>query len=421
MQRTFIEKKSAVTSARRQAGWKSSRLELGAGLAILLLLLAGNIISYTHAEALNREDLRQTPPQWRFLQRWLYEALETKTEPYQRQESEFSFDIFNHSSPPFDSVVTIDTAGAIISTPKYTAVAGRGYEYQVQAAGFSGRVVFQLKRAPSGMTIDSSSGVMRWTPAAEQIDKYEVEVVALSGAPQGSKQSYPLYVTARSHPLGTDIRGRDMMAALVLGSRWSLLPGLVAVSVAMIFGLLFGGWAGYYGGRVEAGLDYVSSVFEAFPSLVLLFLAAVIFGYKIFPVMLVVGLIRFPRLAKAVKGKVLVLKAQQFIEAAQELGLRDREILWKEIIWHNARPLLLTQISFGFAFAILVEVTLSYLHLGVQIPLVSWGNMLDEGKQRLFNQEYWLFFFPALAVVTAILGFYLLGDAATRLSKIRGE
>ena len=416
MKRTFVEKKSLHTTNRLSAAWRRDGLELGVGLIIIALLVVGNIISRTHTVRLNQEDVARTPPQWKILQHRLYRALDTRVESYLPPAFDARFDNFDNAAAPPDSLAA---PVKITSRPGYTAVAGEVYEYKIKVSPPASSLRFQLGQAPPGMQIDPVAGVVRWTPQANQADKHQVEIIVLSGANRGLKQTYFLYATRRSHPLGTDIRGRDILATLILGSRWSLLPGLVAVSLATLLGLLFGGLAGYHGGRLETGLDYVSSVFEAFPSLVLLFLAAVIFHFEIYPVMIMVGLIRFPRVAKAIKGKVLTLKAQQFIEAAQELGLSDSQILWKEIIWHNARALLITQISYGFAFTILVEATLSYMHLGIQIPYVSWGNMLYEGYKQLSNQEYWLFFFPALAIIAAILGFYLLADGINRMYKIK--
>jgi peptide/nickel transport system permease protein len=418
MKRNFVEKKSLQITGRASATRRRSWIELWMGLIVISLLVIGNIISRTHTAWLNGEDVPRTPPQWKFLQHRLYRALDTKTESYLAPAFDLSFNDFNDSAAPRDSLAV---PAKIVSRPDYTAVVGELYEYKVKVSPPASQLRFRLGQKPTGMEIDAATGVVHWTPAANQADKHQVEIIVLSDAERGTKQTYSLFATRRPHPLGTDIRGRDLIAALILGSRWSLLPGLVAVSVAMSLGLLFGGLAGYHGGRLERVLDYIGSVFESFPSLVLLFLAAVIFHFAIYPVMIMVGLIRFPRIAKAIKGKVLTLKAQQFIEAAQELGLSDAQILWKEIIWYNSRPLLLTLISYGFAFAILVEATLSYMHLGIQIPHVSWGGLLYEGYRQLLNQEYWLFFWPALTIVAAILGFYLLADGVNRMYKIKGE
>jgi peptide/nickel transport system permease protein len=151
----------------------------------------------------------------------------------------------------------------------------------------------------------------------------------------------------------------------------------------------------------------------------LLFLAAVIFRYNIFWIMAVVGVIWFPRVANAVKARVRSLKERQFVEASRELGLRDWEILWRDIVWLNARPQLLLQASYGFVFAIIVEVTLSYLRLGIQVPTVSWGNLLYEGKnQMVVHDAYWPVVLPAVAIIVSISAFYLIADGISRLYEV---
>jgi len=179
-----------------------------------------------------------------------------------------------------------------------------------------------------------------------------------------------------------------------------------------------GGVAGYHGGRIDDALTYVARLVEAFPALVLIFLAVAIFNFNIYLVMVAVGVIWFPSVANAIRAKVLFFKAQQFIEASQELGLEDRQILWWDIVWHNVKPLLFTQISYGFARAILIEVTLSYLQMGV--VGASWGHMLLEGMNAMLDHgASWVIFFPALAIVVAVVGFYLVGDAVNRMYQIK--
>ena len=210
--------------------------------------------------------------------------------------------------------------------------------------------------------------------------------------------------------------------ALVLGTRWTVGPGLIAVSVSLLLGLLLGGLAGYYEGRVDAALGYITHLSEAFPALVLLFLAAVIFHYDQYglaPVMVVLGIVLAPGVAREVKAKVKTLKAQQFIEASQELGLSDAHILWKDIVWYNARSLLLSRAFYGFALAIALEVTLSYLRLGIQEPGGSWGIMIFSGRDLLNSHGYWLLFFPAVATVLAMAGYFLLGNGLVQMLRTK--
>jgi len=312
------------------------------------------------------------------------------------------------TSPGSDSSVP-----RITSRPHYTAVVGEAYQYKVQAQSESSPLKFELGDRPSGMKVDAS-GRIQWTPQEPIESEVEVEVRALDDEDQGTRQRFTIYVSETSHPLGTEKRGRDMGAALLLGARWALLPGFVAVLVSMVLGVLVGGLAGYYEGPARRGLTYAAGVTEALPSLVIFFLAALTFQRNIFWIMGVVGLLRAPRVASAVKSKVESLKARQFVEAARELGLRDRVILWRDIVWYNARPQLLLQASYGFVFAIIVEVTLSYLRLGIEAPAISWGNLLSAGRGQLASHVYWPVMLPALAIILAVGAFYFLADGIGR-------
>jgi len=311
------------------------------------------------------------------------------------------------------SLASDSSVPRITSRPHYTAVVGEPYQYEVQVQSDGSQSRFELEERPSGMKIDAS-GRIQWTPRESVEPEVDVEVRVLNDEDWGTRQRFTVHVSETSHPLGTEKRGRDMGAALLLGARWALLPGCVAVLVSMVLGGLVGGLAGYYEGSTRLGLTYTSSVTEALPSLVIFFLAALIFQRNIFWIMGVVGLLRAPRVASAVKSKVESLKARQFVEAARELGLRDRVILWRDIVWYNARPQLLLQASYGFVFAIIVEVTLSYLRLGIEAPAISWGNLLSAGRGQLASHVYWPVILPALAIILAVGAFYFLADGIGR-------
>ena len=390
------------------------------GALILLLALAGGIggvFAGSFGEGTVPE--RHHPPYNAVLQALLYHP-ENRLEPVSEQQD---------TGPLFGNRIVRVSTGAqandeasspqILSRPWYTAVIGQPYRYDLRAKGPSGEensgaLTYDLVEGPRGMQVDEETGRLTWTPEPDHQGEQSVSVAAYAADGTGMKQTFDLYVGKTAHPLGTDWRGRDMGAALLLGARWALLPGCIAVLVSMLLGTLVGGLAGYYEGRMDDLLSYVSDLTEAVPSLVLLFLAAVIFRYDLFLIMLVVGVILFPQVATAVKSKVQSLKARQFVESAQELGLRDRVILWRDIIWYNARPQLLLQASAAFVFAIIVEVTLSYLNLSLQNE-VSWGNLLKEGKDPMLNQSlYGPVVLTALAVILSVAAFYLLADGTRR-------
>ncbi len=394
------------------------RLKLGAGVVVVALLLLGNLVVGLDGERLERLDAaHEQPPHWRWLQRLLYRPL-VRVEGYGGASGIAGL----LEAACGGGEAGLPAAYPITSQPVFTAVVGRPYRYRVRAKSGGDAVRYRVS-GPAGMTIDAATGLVTWTPDAAHNrvggTGEPVTVCAVGPEGAGSRQRFTVFVAERAHPLGTDRRGRDLAAALVLGTRWTLLPGLLAVGVSLLLGLLVGAPAGYYAGRADAALTYLAHLSEAVPALLLLFLAAVIFHYRLYPVMAVLGVILFPGVARGVRAEVLALKARQFVEASRELGLRDARILWKDIVWHNTRPFLVGRVFHGFALAVAVEVTLSYLRLGIQAPAVSWGTMIFEGRALIPSHQYWLAFFPAVATVVAVGGFYLLGHGLAQRFRIK--
>jgi peptide/nickel transport system permease protein len=358
------------------------------------------------------------PPQWTLFQRLLHH-------PEQPLKTVTVADAFGIDEASYEETKEETSPVSIHSRPTYTAVLGQPYVYQVQVSTANTQVQFDLDARPEGMEINPATGRIEWVPATDMRPQRAIRVEVIAFEPTqgvGQKQTFMLSLSRYVHPLGTDGVGRDMLAALVLGTRWTLLPGLIVAFLSTVLGVLLGGLSGYYRGSIDMILTFIVDVVESFPALVLIFLAAAILNFSIYPIMVVVGIVWFPRVARAIRDKVLSLKAQQFVEAAKELGLRDAEILWKDIIWYNARYLVLAQIFYAFAFAVLVEVTLSYVNLlGRQADEVSWGYLLVEGKSKLFEGAYGLTFFPALAIVITITGLYLIGDNLSRIYTVKED
>ncbi len=412
MRQTFTTRKTRGLHLRR------GDAALLAGGILLTLLLAGHGMAWTAGSLLHRSDAAyRQPPHLLPLQRLLHRPAVT-LEPYHGGADGLDALLGGEGSDPARND---GSRPRIVSRPLVTAVVGRAYRYQLRAEGPPDALRFRVVEAPGGLTL-TGGGLVRWTPTPDQAGGrgYPVAVAVLGADGRGTRQSFTVIVSERVHWLGTDEAGRDLGAALVLGARWTLLPGLLAAMVAVGLGVLAGGLAGYYEGRTNALLTYLSALSESVPALVLLFLAAVIFQYRLLPVMAVLGLVLFPGIAQDVRARVLTLKARQFVEAARELGLRPAEILWKDIVWHNTRPLLLGRVFYVLALAVAVEVTLSYLRLGIQPPAVSWGTLLFAGRGLIESHRYWLAFFPALATILTIAGYTLLGYGLTRRLRIRG-
>jgi len=213
---------------------------------------------------------------------------------------------------------------------------------------------------------------------------------------------------SRTHWLGTDEFGRDVLSRAVHAARISVKVAVVAVSVGLTGGTLIGITAGYFGGVVDLVLMRSMELLFSFPAILLAIVLMAVLGTSVLNAMVAIGIIFIPgfsRLARAATQEVL---RQQYIEAAHTIGMSDRRILLGEILPNVITPLLVEAMA-AFAYAVLLESSLSFLGLGAQPPEPSWGNMLNTGR-GFMDQAPWLGVVPGLAMFIAVLGFNLLGD-----------
>ena len=224
---------------------------------------------------------------------------------------------------------------------------------------------------------------------------------------------------SQNYWLGTDFMGRDIQSRLIMGIQAYFLPGLLAVSISLLVGVMFGILSGYLGGKVETVITYITNLIDSFPRLVLILLVVAAFKPDIYYIMMVMGITGIPAVATAIANKIRFLAQKNFIEAAIALGLRTRVIILKHILWYNCRALLIIQATLGMGEAILLETSLSYLGFGVQEPVASWGNMVQSGANYFLQGNFWPSTAPALAILFTILGFNLLGDGLNNILEDR--
>ena len=213
------------------------------------------------------------------------------------------------------------------------------------------------------------------------------------------------------HPLGTDFVGRDLLSRIMLGTQAFFLPGLLSVSVSLLFGALFGIMAGFWPERLGMPVGLLLQLLESLPKLVLILLVIALFRPDIYLILLVVGITNIPASAELLRARIAVLRKKSYIEAATALGLSPSRVILKHVLWLHGRGLVLIQATIGMGEAILIETSLSYLGFGVQEPTPSWGNMVALGKDYFFRGELWISTVPAMAILVTVLGFHLLGDA----------
>ena len=248
---------------------------------------------------------------------------------------------------------------------------------------------------------------------------FAIVLVAVAGAVFGPwilphdalQQDLALRLAAPSwaHPLGLDELGRDLLARLALGARVSLFVGVVVVTVSAVVGTLVGAVAGYAGGRLDMALGRLMDILLAFPGILLAIALVAVLGPSLRNVVLALVTIGWVGYARLVRGQVLKVRELEYVQAARALGAPTGRVLTRHVIPATFSTVSV-QATLGMAGAIIAEASLSFLGLGVQPPVPSWGTMLDAGRSHLFDAPH-LTVVPGLAIALLVMGFNFAGDA----------
>lgn len=218
------------------------------------------------------------------------------------------------------------------------------------------------------------------------------------------------YIYQKTFVLGTDKYGRDMLSRLIIGSRVSLSIGLVAVFISVVVGVFFGALGGYYGGKIDAFVMWLVNVIWSIPTLLLVIAITLALGKGFWQVFIAVGLTMWVEVARVVRGQFISLKQMQYVTAARALGYHDFRIIIHHILPNIWAPVIVISAA-NFASALLVESGLSFLGLGAQPPVPSWGGMIKDHYNYIILGKPYLALLPGVLIMSVTLTFMMLGNA----------
>lgn len=220
--------------------------------------------------------------------------------------------------------------------------------------------------------------------------------------------SQSLQPPSSAHIFGTDEQGRDIFSRIIDGTRISLRVGITAVAIALSIGTVFGSVAGYYGGKIDMFIMRFMDIILAFPSLLLAIAFMSALGKGIDKAVIAISIVTIPEYARIVRGCVLSVKENEYVQAAKAIGNSDRAIIFKHILPNILSPIIV-RATLGISTAILETAALGFLGLGVQPPYAEWGTMLGSGRGYFYNAPH-VILFPGIAITITVLAFNLFGD-----------
>ena len=213
----------------------------------------------------------------------------------------------------------------------------------------------------------------------------------------------------RTFWLGTDKFGRDVLSRLVIGARISFFIGFISVLISLVIGLLLGGLSGYYSGNIDRVIMWIINVTWSIPTLLLVIAITLALGKGLWQVFIAVGLTMWVDVARVVRGQVMIIKERQYVTAARVLGFSDFRILTRHILPNIVSPLIIISAA-NFAASILIESGLSFLGLGAQPPMASWGSIIKDHYNYIILGKPMLALIPGLCIMSLVMAFMLLGN-----------
>lgn len=276
---------------------------------------------------------------------------------------------------------------------------------------FHGRVNHAEYIPIRGLQVVGDSILLQHIVDDETMDTVCITKSSLSISPQWTlSQIKKAYVVEQRFWLGTDKYGRDVLSRLLLGARVSLAVGFIAVFISILIGVGLGCLSGYYGGFIDHAITWLINVIWAIPTLLLVFAITMVLDKGFFQIFIAIGLTMWVGTARLIRGQVMSIKELEYIQAAKVMGYSSFRIILKHVLPNILGPTIVMASS-NFATAILIEAGLSFLGIGVQPPVSSWGLMIKENYNFIITNRPLLALIPGLAIMLTVLAFNILGNA----------
>lgn len=388
------------TAATRAVGGSRSLI---AGVVLFVALTLVNLLAYASEPSASDSYLKFAPSHIALLRSVL--GGERVREYLETPASSFG-SAFGGASGEADTAVTTD---APVYTTRPSPVARVGALYRYAPATRQLLKDFRLEMrdqadesTPAWLTVDPATGTVTGTP--DRAGTFEVSLIGSLEDGRAAVQRFTLWSDTRFLLFGTDDDGRDIARGLFHAARSTVIPAAVAVIIAVGLGVLLGAVSGYSGGVAAQSLGGLTAVVQSVPGLLLIALAGRLSEWNLLVMMAAVGLVMLPETASGVRELVERFRRRDFVEAARELGMRDSVILWNEIIWHNGRQFIASRTCQAYTFAVLTEVTLSFLGLTDSLT-PSVGRVLLVGRENEFRATMMV---PALAYLLVVISCFAL-------------
>jgi len=275
---------------------------------------------------------------------------------------------------------------------------------------FIDKIFFGVKNANTEVPISAyhiEDGTLNYKEyAADGLEGAEKRL-SLSVFPNGLAKDF---IVEKTFLFGTDKYGRDLLSRILVGARISFFIGFVAVFISLVVGVLMGSLAGYFGGKVDAVIMWIINVTWSIPTLLLVIAITLALGKGFWQVFIAVGLTMWVEVARVVRGQIISVKEMQYVTAARALGYSDFRIVVKHILPNIMAPVIVISAA-NFAAAILIESGLSFLGIGAQPPMASWGAMIKDHYNYIILGKPYLAVIPGLCIMSLVMAFMLIGNA----------